>query len=420
MPDSPHFSVILATYNRGRHIVPTIESVLRQTFSAFELLVVGDGCTDATEQTVASLGSDRIVWRNAPFNSGSQSFPNNAGLREARGAWIAYIGHDDIWANDHLARLHDLVEQEPATDFAVSGCIFHGPPGSEAYFVTGLFADSAMASEHFFPPSSIAHRADVVERIGGWREPQLTTAPVDCDFLLRAVHGGLRFASTGHVTVHKFAAGHRYLSYLRPSADEQHAMLRALDRNGDAPVAGLIERSKRGGMFMNMRYPDFSQYEKGQLFEIGRLSKGLKRPQLRWLSERTVFEQSAEQRALDWHPREDDVRPFRWSGPNPRPKILLPLIGDRANVRIQMAPITPRAVCETLSVQVEEELVDHRIESETDGNSSLTFIARLRTSDYTIVTLNVPDTKAANELGLGDDVRRLGVAVSDIVVEPVP
>src|SRR6185295_9746543 len=134
----------------------------------------------------------------------------------------------------------------------------------------GLFDDGAVASEHFFPPCSIAHRADVIGRIGEWPEPRLTAAPVDCDFLLRAVRGGLRFASTGHVTVHKFAAGHRYLSYLRPSADEQSAMLRALDSNYSAMTQDLVERSKRGAMFMTMRYPDFSQFETGQLFETSR------------------------------------------------------------------------------------------------------------------------------------------------------
>jgi glycosyltransferase involved in cell wall biosynthesis len=419
MPGSPRFSIILATYNRGRHIAPTIESVLRQTFSDFELIVVGDGCTDGTERAVASFGTDRVSWHDLPHNSGSQSLPNNTGLQQARGAWIAYIGHDDIWANDHLARLEDLVRQEPTTDFAVSGCVFHGPPGSETYFVTGLFTDGTAAGEHFFPPSSIAHRADVVERIGKWPEPQLTAAPVDCDFLLRAVRGGLRFASTRHVTVHKFAAGHRYLSYLRPSADEQDAMLRALDGNGDALTEDLIQRARRGGMFMSMRYPDFSQYEKGQLLEINRTNKGLRRPQLRRLTERIVFEQSAEPRALDWHALEQGPRLFRWSGPNPRPKILLPLTGDRAQVRIQIEPITPAVICKTLTVQVEEEAVDHRIDVEADGSSSLAFIAPLKASDDTVVTLNVPNTRPAAELGVGEDMRRIGVAVAEIVVEPV-
>lgn len=70
---------------------------------------------------------------------------------------------------------------------------------------------------HFFPPSSIAHRKSVCHRIGLWAMPQDVRAPVDGDFLLRAAQADLTFASTGKITVHKFAAGHRYLSYLQQS-----------------------------------------------------------------------------------------------------------------------------------------------------------------------------------------------------------
>ena len=58
--DDPFFSIVLATYNRGQSITPTIESVLCQTFSAVELIVVGDGCDDCMEDVVASLDSERI------------------------------------------------------------------------------------------------------------------------------------------------------------------------------------------------------------------------------------------------------------------------------------------------------------------------------------------------------------------------
>src|SRR6185436_18016378 len=100
--DDPFFSIVLATYNRGAFIAPTIESVLGQTFGSFELIVVGDACDDNTGDVVRGFGSERVTWRNLAVNCGSQSAPNNEGLRHARGEWIAYIGHDDIWAPDHL------------------------------------------------------------------------------------------------------------------------------------------------------------------------------------------------------------------------------------------------------------------------------------------------------------------------------
>src|SRR5690348_7129616 len=108
-PDRPRFSIVLATYGRGRFIEPTIESVLGQTCTDFELIVVGDGCADETEAIVGSFAQAfapaKITWHNLRRNLGSQSFPNNEGIRHARGDWICYLGHDDTWSPDHLACL---------------------------------------------------------------------------------------------------------------------------------------------------------------------------------------------------------------------------------------------------------------------------------------------------------------------------
>ena len=187
----------------------------------------------------------------------------NLGIRIAEGDWVAYLGHDDIWSPHHLEALHDLIRKEPTTGFAVGGCIYYGPPGSEVYWVTGLFEQDGAKFEHFFPPSSLAHRRELADRIGGWRPPRSTPAPVDCDFLLRAAHAGVRFSSTGQVTTHKFAAGHRYLSYLRPESSEQWAALRDPSLDDPDRLRPIVESSRRQGRFMRMIYPDFSQFEQG-------------------------------------------------------------------------------------------------------------------------------------------------------------
>jgi len=167
MTSRPYFSVVLSTYGRGEHIRPTIESVLGQTHSDFELIVVGDGCADETEAIVESFANDKIIWRNLPANTGSQSLPNNEGIRCARGGWICYLGHDDIWSPDHLSCLAQVIWARDDSDFIVSGCIYYGPKDSGFYFITGLFEAPDAAFHHFFPPTSLAHRRDVTERICG-------------------------------------------------------------------------------------------------------------------------------------------------------------------------------------------------------------------------------------------------------------
>ena len=161
----------MATYNRGRHILPSIQSVMQQSFQDFELLIVGDQCTDDTEAIIRPLLSEKVKWRNQREHSGSQSSPNNAGIELAKGTYVAYIGHDDIWSKDHLASLVALFTSEVDLHFAVSGAIYHLPPGVERPLVTGIFDDQSAKFSHFFPPCSFAHTRDVISKIGGWRDP---------------------------------------------------------------------------------------------------------------------------------------------------------------------------------------------------------------------------------------------------------
>ena len=98
----PRVTVITATYNWSEVLRFSIASVLRQTFGDFEILVVGDGCTDDSEEVVRSFKDPRVRWLNLPQNTQHQSGPNNEGLRQARGEIIAYLGHDDLWLPHHL------------------------------------------------------------------------------------------------------------------------------------------------------------------------------------------------------------------------------------------------------------------------------------------------------------------------------
>lgn len=422
MPDgssaAPLFTVVMATYNRGAMIAPSIESVLRQTDTDFELIVVGDGCTDATGEIVRGFASSRITWCNLPANSGGQSAPNNEGIRRARGAWICYLGHDDIWSPDHLAQLRAIISREPEASFAVSGCVYYGPPGSEVYFITGLFDDSSAAGRNFFPPSSLAHPRALVKTLGGWAAPRSVVAPVDVDFLLRAVQAGLRFASTGRITVHKFAAGHRYLSYLRPSDAEQREMLDRLQHGGDEVLADVMA-ARQSNRVSDMGYFDFSGLGKGELFERNRGNKGLQRPPLLPLTGRTVIEQTNEPRALDWHMLKPGRRPFRWSGPNPNPKILIPFTGEQARVSLQVAWLPPGVAPERIGVSVEGVPVEPTVAPGDGRVPWISFPVRLRADDYTVISLHTPDMVRLSDSGKTTVDRRLGVAIADMVIEPV-
>src|SRR4051812_6823095 len=92
---SPRVTVIIATYNWSTVLPYAIHSVLAQTMSDFELLVVGDGCTDDSEQVVAAIKDPRVRWINLPANTGHQAGPNNRGLPATR----AYCGSQRVLAS---------------------------------------------------------------------------------------------------------------------------------------------------------------------------------------------------------------------------------------------------------------------------------------------------------------------------------
>ena len=415
----PFFSVILSTYGRGRHIRPTIESVLAQTFQSYELIVVGDGCSDETESIVHSFRSTRTQWLNLNKNSGSQSFPNNRGIEAARGGWIAYLGHDDVWAPNHLENVSRTIDLFPDSHFVIAGCIYYGPPGSDFYQVTGLFESKEAPLMNFFPPTSVVHSRGVIKLIGKWQDPRSVQSPVDCDFLLRAAKAGMRFVSTGQISAHKFAAGHRYLSYLRTSSEEQKDFLSRILSSEGLDTKKTILKSIEDKLFMNVCYVDFHSFQKGFLFDQNRKNKGIDRPQLRPLIKREVIHQGDDPRALDWHAPEGKPKSFRWSGPNPKPRILIPFSGKLAQISIEIVAVNPAIQFRDLKLFLEDVSVATKVLKSRSGIRHLVANIQLKQNDYSILSLEAPTFQPSTIDCHSPDMRRLGIAVKDIVLKPI-
>ena len=97
-------SIIMPSYNTGKFIKETIESVLIQTYPHWELIIVDDCSTDHTDDVVSEYLSDkRIRYIKNDTNSGAAVSRNRA-LREAKGRWIAFLDSDDLWMPDKLER----------------------------------------------------------------------------------------------------------------------------------------------------------------------------------------------------------------------------------------------------------------------------------------------------------------------------
>jgi glycosyltransferase involved in cell wall biosynthesis len=220
---APLVSVVIATYNWSSVLRHAIRSALWQTYPMVEVIVVGDGCTDDSEEVVRSIGDDRVRWDNLPANSGSQSAPNNRGLELARGKYVAYLGHDDLWLPTHLAYLVAAVERS-GCGIGVSGSLRLGPPGSN---VRKLRAARRIGRRGVKPPSSILHLRELVDQVGGWRDYRELEIPPDTEFTLRLGETGAA-VGTGALTVFKFNSAWRPQSYRLKLDDEQREYARRM------------------------------------------------------------------------------------------------------------------------------------------------------------------------------------------------
>lgn len=89
-------SIITPTYNCGRFIAQTIESVLAQTYTDWEMIIVDDCSTDDTSHIVGGYADPRIHYMHNDTNSGA-AISRNRALRQAKGRWIAFLDSDDLW-----------------------------------------------------------------------------------------------------------------------------------------------------------------------------------------------------------------------------------------------------------------------------------------------------------------------------------
>jgi glycosyltransferase involved in cell wall biosynthesis len=103
-------TVIIPTYNRGNFISKSINSVLSQTYSNFELIIVDDASTDNTENIVRGNKDSRIRYFKLEFNSKGTK-PRNIGIQMAKGEYIAFLDSDDEWINDKLEKQLDFLRQ---------------------------------------------------------------------------------------------------------------------------------------------------------------------------------------------------------------------------------------------------------------------------------------------------------------------
>ncbi len=190
----PLVSVVIATYNTGRYLPETLESVLAQTYPQREIIVVDDGSTDDTFARIEPYVS-RI--RYLRRTHGGQAAARNAALRVAKGDYIALLDADDLWLPEKLAVQVEVAARHPGSGLiACDGTRFgegvqaarllHGAParaldGTAEGEITGSFHRDFIAAVPIGCPGQALIPRWAVERIG----PFADLLAQDYDYYLR-------------------------------------------------------------------------------------------------------------------------------------------------------------------------------------------------------------------------------------------
>ncbi|GIW67092.1 MAG: glycosyl transferase family 2 [Candidatus Parcubacteria bacterium] len=117
------FSIITPTYNRAYIINKTIESVLRQNFDDWEMIIIDDGSTDNTKDIVQKYlqQSSKIKYLRLERNSGP-NIARNFGVEKAKGDWLIFLDSDDELIDNALEVIHSYIQKLPDVSFFIFAC----------------------------------------------------------------------------------------------------------------------------------------------------------------------------------------------------------------------------------------------------------------------------------------------------------
>jgi glycosyltransferase involved in cell wall biosynthesis len=172
----PQVSVIMPTYNRGWIIERAVHSVLAQTYTDFELIVIDDGSTDSTIEQLQRIDDRRLVVVQSDHRG--QAVARNIGLAHTQSDLIAYLDTDNTWHANFL----EVLVSELTADYVMAYCsqhLFLVEGTRQSFKIIGRKVRSvpynpvSVVSGSYIDTNSVLHRRSVITEFGGFDE-QLT------------------------------------------------------------------------------------------------------------------------------------------------------------------------------------------------------------------------------------------------------
>ena len=185
-----NISVIIPVYNGENTIKETIESVLNQTFSSFELIIINADSTDATLSILNRIEDKRIKAFSYP--KANVAVNRNRGLKHATGDYITFLDADDLWTTDKLAAQYTALQSNPQAGVAYSwtNCIDeNGKFLRKASHVNwnGDVYSKLLLNNFINSGSNVMVRRDHLIAVGGFDETLTNAQDIDIYLKLSAI-----------------------------------------------------------------------------------------------------------------------------------------------------------------------------------------------------------------------------------------
>ena len=208
----PRVSVLLTTYNRPGMLREAIESVLAQTYTDYELIILDDNSSDPEQWEVLAEYRDRAIVYKSDVTPAQRpekvryAVLANIGLRLARGEYITYLCDDDLYLPHRLEVMAARLDQgDCQVVYGAQRCDRDGQPVMIRP-ATAKLAKASMVVDH----SSVMHTAEAASAVGGWDEDRKHWRSADAAFWDRLTAAGHWFCPAGGgdvLDVHRFHAG---------------------------------------------------------------------------------------------------------------------------------------------------------------------------------------------------------------------
>tara|TARA_Y100000296_G_scaffold68195_1_gene81263 strand:- start:2826 stop:5681 length:2856 start_codon:yes stop_codon:yes gene_type:complete len=179
----PLVSIIMPTYKRADVIGKAIDSIVAQSYSNWELIIVDDGGNDDTESVVSQYNDGRIKYYDLKSNKGV-SYARNAALQMSSGEFICYLDSDNTWHSDYLLIMSSELYKNSCFDSSYCGQYLYTQNSEKPYAVRfGLFNKQLLMNRNYIDMNAYMHRRSLYENLGGF-DTNLRRL-VDWDMLIR-------------------------------------------------------------------------------------------------------------------------------------------------------------------------------------------------------------------------------------------